>query len=58
MVDTKSYQTFDANRTRFALEIQARNRKALREWYIQMVLEDRAESVSAPLHLLEPEGSA
>jgi hypothetical protein len=58
MVDTKIHQTFDANRTRFALEIQARNRETEKNYWIQMVLEDRAESAPGPLFLLEPEGNA
>lgn len=44
--------------SRFDGDIQARNRQTLEEYYLQMVLEDRAEFATYPLWLVEPEGSA
>ena len=56
MADTKYVTTPAVIPARFAPEIQARNRETLENYYIQTVLEDRAESAGAPLHLLEAEG--
>ena len=58
MADTKYVPTLAVIPARFAPGVQARNRETLEQWHIQMVLEDRAEFAGAPLHLLEPEGSA
>jgi hypothetical protein len=43
---------------RFATTVQERNRETLKEYHVQMVLEDRAEFATYPLWLVEPEGSA
>jgi hypothetical protein len=41
-----------------AQAIQARNRQTLKNYWLQMVMEDRAESAPYPLWLVEAEGNA
>ena len=44
------------NILRFPVPAQQRNRETLNDWYVRMVLEDRAEHAMPPLELIPVAG--